>query len=126
MPFKRYEQYNTLWAECPSRHVLEMIADKWTVMVIYSLSKGTARHSQLMHAISGISQKMLTQTLRQLEASGLVKRTVYAVVPPKVEYSLTPLGETLLEPVAAIKKWAEDHIEEIETAQEQFETQPAR
>lgn len=126
MAIQRYDEYNTLWANCPSRHVLEMIADKWTVMVIYSLSKGTARHSELMHMISGISQKMLTQTLRHLEAGGLVRRTVYAVVPPRVEYALTPLGETLLEPVAAIKKWAEDHIEEIAAAQEQFEAQPGR
>jgi DNA-binding HxlR family transcriptional regulator len=123
MAFRRYEQYNTLWENCPSREVLNMIADKWTVMVIYALSKGTARHSYLLHSISGISQKMLTQTLRQLEASGLVSRTVYPVVPPKVEYSLTPLGESLLEPVTALKQWAESHMEDIIVAQEHFEAQ---
>ena len=122
MPFQRFDQYNTLWEHCPSREVLNLIANKWTVMVIYALSKGTARHSELRHSISGISQKMLTQTLRQLEASGLVKRTVYPVVPPKVEYSLTPLGKSLLEPVAVLKQWAENHMEEIIVAQEHFET----
>src|SRR5574341_1284435 len=101
MPFQRFDQYNTLWENCPSREVLNMIADKWTVMVVYALSKGTTRHNQLLHSISGISQKMLTQTLRQLEASGLVRRIVYPVVPPKVEYSLTLLGISLLEPVTA-------------------------
>lgn len=124
MPFQRFDQYNTLWENCPSREVLNMIADKWTVMVIYALSKGTARHSQLLHSISGISQKMLTQTLRQLEASGLVTRMVYPVVPPKVEYCLTPLGNSLLEPVTALKRWAENHMEEIIVAQEHFEAQP--
>jgi DNA-binding HxlR family transcriptional regulator len=123
VPLQRYEQYNTLWDNCPSREVLNMIADKWTVMVIYALSKGTTRHSELLRSISGISQKMLTQTLRQLEASGLVQRTVYPVVPPKVEYALTPLGTSLLEPVTAIKQWAEDHMEDIIVAQERFETQ---
>ena len=123
MPFQRYEQYNTLWDNCPSREVLNMIADKWTVMVIYALSKGTTRHGKLLRSISGISQKMLTQTLRQLEASGLVQRTVYPVVPPKVEYALTTLGTSLLEPVTAIKEWAEDHMEEIIVAQEHFEAQ---
>jgi DNA-binding HxlR family transcriptional regulator len=124
MPFQRFDQYNTLWENCPSREVLNMIADKWTVMVIYALSKGTARHSQLLHSISGISQKMLTQTLRQLEASGLVTRTVYPVVPPKVEYCLTPLGNSLLEPVTALKQWAENHMEAIIVAREHFEAQP--
>lgn len=124
MPFQRFDQYNTLWENCPSREVLNMIADKWTVMVIYALAKGTARHSELLHSISGISQKMLTQTLRQLEASGLVKRTVYPVVPAKVEYCLTPLGKSLLEPVTALKQWAENHMEEIIVAQEHFEAQP--
>jgi DNA-binding HxlR family transcriptional regulator len=123
MPFQRFDQYNTFWENCPSREVLNMIADKWTVMVIYALSKGTARHSALLHSISGISQKMLTQTLRQLEASGLVQRTVYPVVPPKVEYCLTPLGKSLLEPVTALKQWAENHMEEIIGAQEYFEAQ---
>lgn len=125
MPFQRFEQYNTLWENCPSREVLNMIANKWTVMVIYALSKGTTRHSELRRSISGISQKMLTQRLRELEASGLVKRTVYPVVPPKVEYSLTRLGESLLEPVTALKQWAEGHMEEIIVAQEHFESSRA-
>jgi DNA-binding HxlR family transcriptional regulator len=117
---RRYEQYNILWSQCPSRMVIDLIADKWSIMVIYGLSKGTARHSDLHRMIAGISQKMLTQTLRRLEAHGLVKRTVYPVVPPKVEYTLTPLGESLLVPVTALKMWAEDNSDAIEDALDQF------
>jgi len=85
-------------ADCPTQRVLETIADKWSVIVIYALSKQeTRRYSELQRIIGGISQKMLTQTLRKLERDGLVERHVYPVVPPKVEYSLTPLGKTLTE-----------------------------
>lgn len=117
---RRYEQYNILWAQCPSRMVIDLIADKWTVMVVYGLSKGTARHSDLNRMIAGISQKMLTQTLRRLEAHGLVERTVYPVVPPKVEYNLTPLGESLLVPISALKVWAEENSDAIEDALARF------
>lgn len=113
---RRYEEYNILWAACPSRMVIDLIANKWTVMVIYGLSKGRARHSDLRRMIAGISQKMLTQTLRRLEAHGLVEREVYPVVPPKVEYKLTALGESLLGPVSALKNWAEDNSDAIEAA----------
>jgi DNA-binding HxlR family transcriptional regulator len=117
---QRYEAYNVLWEACPSRMVIDLIADKWTMMVIYGLSKGTARHSDLHRMIAGISQKMLTQTLRRLEAHGLVDRTVYPVVPPKVEYNLTKLGESLLEPVTALKAWAEGNSDAIEDALERY------
>ncbi len=102
--------------KCGSQQVLERIADRWTALIIYALAKGTMRYSELYRAIGGISQKMLTQTLRSLERDGLVERKVYAVVPPKVEYSLTPLGETLIEPLRAICKWAEAHLEELQAA----------
>ena len=85
-------------ATCPTRRVLDLIADKWTTLVIYLLSDGTKRYGELQKAIGGISQKMLTQTLRRLEEDGLVKRTVFPVVPPRTEYELTPLGRTLQEP----------------------------
>lgn len=117
---RRYEEYNVLWSECPSRMVIDLIADKWTMLVIYALSKGTARHSELHRAIAGISQKMLTQTLRRLEAHGLVERTVYPVVPPKVEYNLTSLGQSLLVPVTALKTWAEENSDAIEDALDRF------
>ncbi|MBA2277133.1 MAG: helix-turn-helix transcriptional regulator [Chloroflexia bacterium] len=83
------------------------------MIVIKALAEGIQRYGALHREIGGISQKMLTQTLRSLERDGLVRRTVYPVVPPKVEYALTPLGETLIEPLAAIGAWAERHMDEI-------------
>ena len=109
-------------ADCPTQRVLETIADKWSVIVIYALSKQeTRRYSELQRIIGGISQKMLTQTLRKLERDGLVERHVYPVVPPKVEYSLTPLGKTLTELLKAICKWAEIHLDEIEAARVHYD-----
>ncbi len=102
--------------ECDSRKVLERIADKWTALIIHVLSGGTKRHNELRREISGVSQKMLTQTLRSLENDGLVNRKIYPVVPPRVEYSLTPLGRSLIEPLEAICHWAEKHLPELEAA----------
>ncbi len=105
---------SVLNARCLSRLVLERIADKWTALIIRVLSEGTHRYIELQRRIGGVSQKMLTQTLRSLERDGLVRRTVHPVVPPKVEYSLTPLGRTLIEPLHAICKWSEKHLAELE------------
>ncbi|HEY5704083.1 MAG TPA: helix-turn-helix domain-containing protein [Terrimicrobiaceae bacterium] len=102
--------------ECDSRKVLDRIADKWTALIIHVLSSGTKRHNELRRQISGISQKMLTQTLRSLENDGIVRRKIYPVVPPMVEYSLTPLGRSLIEPLEAICRWAEKHLPELEAA----------
>lgn len=99
--------------QCPSRAVLDRIADKWTSLVIYTLSDGTFRYGELERRIGGISQKMLTQTLRSLEDDGLVERKIYPVVPPHVEYSLTPLGRTLIEPLTAVCRWAERHLPQL-------------
>jgi DNA-binding HxlR family transcriptional regulator len=107
---------NVLSAQCPTRAVLDLIADKWTTLVIYLLSQGTKRYGQLQREIDGISQKMLTQTLRNLAEDGLVKRVVYPEVPPRTEYSLTPLGETLRKPLGSLCEWAETHIAEVEKA----------
>jgi DNA-binding HxlR family transcriptional regulator len=107
---------NVLSVQCPTRAVLDLIADKWTTLVIYVLSQGTRRFGQLEREIDGISQKMLTQTLRNLEGDGLVKRVVYPEVPPRTEYSLTPLGETLRKPLGSLCEWAETHIAEVEKA----------
>ena len=104
--------------ECDSRKVLDRIADKWTALIIHVLSSGTKRHGELRRQISEVSQKMLTQTLRSLEDDGLVNRKVYPVVPPMVEYSLTPLGRSLIEPLEAICRWAEEHLPELEAARE--------
>ena len=99
--------------DCPSRKVLERIADKWTSLVIYALAEGTMRYGELQRRVGGVSQKMLTQTLRSLEQDGLVARKIYPVVPPMVEYSLTPLGKTLIEPLTAIRRWAEQHLPKL-------------
>jgi DNA-binding HxlR family transcriptional regulator len=101
-------------ANCLSRVVLSRIADKWTALIIHVLSNGTHRYAALQREIGGISQKMLTQTLRSLERDGLVQRKVHPVVPPKVEYALTPLGRTLIEPLKAICHWAEKHLPQLE------------
>src|SRR4051812_16957184 len=101
-------------AQCPSRLVLDRIADKWTALIIHILARGTMRYVALQREIGGISQKMLTQTLRSLERDGLVRRTVYPVVPPKVEYDLTPLGRTLIEPLHGLCRWSEKHLAELE------------
>jgi DNA-binding HxlR family transcriptional regulator len=100
----------------PFQKVLGRLSNKWNVLVIRRLSRGTMRHSQLKRAIGNISQKMLTQTLRELERSGLVERKVYPVIPPKVEYSLTELGQTLLKPLEVFSAWAFEHNEDVENA----------
>lgn len=100
-------------ADCPAQRVLALIANKWTALVIHSLAPGTRRFGELTRTIGGISQKMLTQTLRALESNGLVSRTVHPVVPPHVDYDLTPLGRTLIPPLRAICRWAEEHESEI-------------
>jgi DNA-binding HxlR family transcriptional regulator len=115
---------NVYTGDCPTRQILDRIADKWTALVIGLLENGqTLRFSELQKRIGGISQKMLTQTLRNLERDGLVTRKVYAEVPPRVEYSLTPLGETLVTPLTAIRKWAEHHIDAVAQAQEEYDNQ---
>jgi DNA-binding HxlR family transcriptional regulator len=110
-------QWNVYEAACPTRLVLNRIADKWTVLVVSSLEHGTKRFSVLQREIGGVSQKMLTQTLRGLERDGLVIRTIYPTVPPKVEYTLTPLGQTLVSLLDAIRVWSETNIEEVTKAQ---------
>ncbi len=121
---RNYPEISVCNAECPSRQVLDLIADKWTAIAIYRLSKGTKRYSELQKEIGGISQKMLTQTLRSLERDGIVSRMVYPVIPPMVEYSLTPLGETLIEPLSQLCKWAETHIPEVEIARHKYDRGP--
>ncbi len=93
-------------ARCPSRVALDLIADKWAVLVAGCLVDGPKRHSWLRQRIGGISGKMLTRTLRELERAGLVERRIFPEVPPRVEYSLSPLGFSLREPVTALTDWA--------------------
>jgi DNA-binding HxlR family transcriptional regulator len=108
-------------ADCPTRQVLDLIADKWTVLIIFLLADQPKRFSELRRSINGISQKMLTQTLRSMERDGLVTRTVYAEVPPRVEYELTPLGKTLWLPIQGIINWSETHIDEVSSAQTAYD-----
>ena len=112
---------NLYQSDCPTRQVLDRIADKWTTLILGLLEGGPQRFSALQRGIGGISQKMLTQTLRGLERDGLVQRTIYPEVPPRVEYQLTTLGETLCGPIAAIQHWAENHIEEVIMAQNEYD-----
>lgn len=111
-------QPNVLSQSCESRQALERIADKWTCLIVYALLDGPRRHGELKRTIEGISQKMLTQTLRSMEADGLVTRTVIDVIPPHVEYGLTPLGQALSDPLVAICRWAMDHLPEMQAARE--------
>jgi DNA-binding HxlR family transcriptional regulator len=114
----KWDIYNE---RCPTRIVLDRIADKWTVLIVGALNGKTKRFGELRRAIGGVSQKMLTQTLRGLERDGLVFRKVYASVPPKVEYSLTDLGRTLVGILNAIGEWAETHIEKVLTARTEYD-----
>ncbi|MFG1641219.1 winged helix-turn-helix transcriptional regulator [Amycolatopsis sp. NPDC049252] len=100
-------------ADCPARLAIELLADKWTAVVLYGLSEGPVRHGDLAGLIGGVSRKMLTQTLRRLEAHGLVRRHAYAEVPPRVEYELTPLGATLIEPIHTLTEWARANGEAV-------------
>ena len=113
-------------AACPSRQALDRIADRWTTLIIGQLAQRPHRFGELRRAIDGISQKMLTQTLRGLERDGLVSRRVLPTTPVAVEYALTPLGETLIAPMAAIHAWAEAHVPEMLAARRAYEAQGVR
>jgi len=114
--------WNVLTATCPSRTSLARIANKWTAMIVIVLGRGRTRFRDLRTAVDGISGKVLTETLRDLERDGLVSRYVYAEVPPRVEYELTALGRTLHGPLLALGDWAEEHIAEVLEARERYDT----
>lgn len=107
------QPWNVFSAHCPTRLLLDRIANKWTVLVIDLLAPGPRRFSELRRSIEGISQKMLTQTLRAMEADGFVNRRVYATVPVTVEYSLTDLGRSLHAALGPLRQWAEGNIAEV-------------
>nr|WP_207222607.1 helix-turn-helix domain-containing protein [Herbihabitans rhizosphaerae] len=112
MPLKSDEDLND--PNCHTRLALDRIGDKWTVLVVLHLSRRSPRRfTELREAIAGIAPKVLTQTLRTLERDGIVTRTVYAEVPPKVTYDLTPLGASLRTPIAAIHRWAHHYMPEV-------------
>ncbi|MEU5875322.1 helix-turn-helix domain-containing protein [Glycomyces sp. NPDC047369] len=115
--------WNVLTKTCPSRTSLARIANKWTAMIVIVLGRGTTRFRDLRAQVEGISAKVLTETLRDLERDGLVARRVFAEVPPRVEYELTDLGRTLHGPLAALGQWAEAHIAEVLEARETYDRQ---
>jgi DNA-binding HxlR family transcriptional regulator len=105
---------NVLDPNCGSRRVLDMLADRWSILVIYGLQNKTMRFSELERLLGDISQKMLTQTLHKLERNGMVIRTAYPVVPPKVEYRLSPMGQSLVKTLSPLCHWAEVNLDTIE------------
>ncbi|MDQ1477994.1 MAG: hypothetical protein QOE62_3223 [Actinomycetota bacterium] len=111
--------------ECEVRTILDRIGDKWSLLVICLLADGTRRFGELRREIDGISQRMLTLTLRQLEREGLVTRTVFPVVPPRVDYELTELGSTLLDTIQALVAWAGKHGNEIIAARAAYDARAA-
>jgi DNA-binding HxlR family transcriptional regulator len=112
--------------ECPKiSQVLARVGEKWSVLIIIMLAARPHRFSELKRAIGGVSQRMLTLSLRGLERDGLVKRTVFPVVPPRVEYELTPLGRSLHMPVSALGEWARGHLAEIDAARDAFDRKEA-
>ncbi|AQZ68034.1 Transcriptional regulator, HxlR family [[Actinomadura] parvosata subsp. kistnae] len=115
------QAFDAFFAECPSRKLLDRLSDKWVTLVLTALSQGPRRYSDLSRRIAGVSQKMLTQTLRVLERDGLVARTITPSVPVRVDYELTPLGQSLMPLVAAIKSWAQEHIEDVEAARRRYD-----
>ena len=108
-------------AHCPSRQVLDRIGDRWTVLVLLLLSRGAMRYGELQRELSGISQKMLTQTLRAIERDGFATRTAYPEIPPRVVYGLTDLGHGLVEVLAPLNAWALEHIDDVGAARDDYD-----
>jgi DNA-binding HxlR family transcriptional regulator len=108
------------------REVLSRVGDKWSALLVNLLRDGPRRFNELRRSIEGISQRMLTLTLRELERDGLVLRTVYPTVPPRVEYELSALGKTLIEPIRALAEWAETHRHDIQAARIRYDAQAAQ
>ena len=116
---------NVFNAHCPARGVLELLAEKWALLLIHMLARGPARTSELRRQIGGISEKMLIQTLRRLERNGFVARQAYPEVPPRVEYSLTPLGASLSGPITLLDQWVEFNLPNVSAAQRAFDMRTA-
>jgi DNA-binding HxlR family transcriptional regulator len=112
--------------DCEVRQILDRIADKWSLLVIALLDNRTMRFNELRREIDGVSQRMLTHTLRQLERDGIVSRTVFPVVPPRVDYVLTPLGSSLHETIQALVTWTEAHQDRIATARAAYDARAMR
>lgn len=114
--------WNVMLETCPSRTSLARIANKWTAMIVIALSDGPLRFGEIQAAVQGISGKVLTDTLRALVRDGAVERRAYAEVPPRVEYRLTDLGQTLSEPLGALRAWAETHFDAVQAARDAYDS----
>ena len=114
---------NAYAAACPTRQILDRIGDKWAVLILILIRDEPMRFNALRRAIEGISQKMLSQVLKSLERDGLIKRRVFATVPVTVEYSITPLGQTLAAAVDPLRDWAEENLKEVQSAQRRYDAQ---
>ena len=112
---------NVFSKNCPTRMVLDRIADKWTLLLLRKISEKPMRFNQLRRDVEGVSQKVLSQTLKKLERDGLVSRQAFATVPVTVEYSITELGQTLTAVAVSISTWAETHIDQVLKAQENYD-----
>ena len=115
------QAFDAYFENCPSRRLLERISDKWVVLIMSQLADSSMRYSELTARIAGISAKMLTQTLRSLERDGLVNRHVTPSVPPRVDYELTGLGHSLSARIAPLKTWAENNMDTIQAARDQYD-----
>jgi DNA-binding HxlR family transcriptional regulator len=113
--------YNVYEDRCPTRLVLDRLADKWALLILDRLREGPVRFNHLRREIKGISQKVLSQTLKKLERDGLISRSVFPTVPVTVEYRLTPLGQTLTETVSALAHWAESNMDAVLAAQAAYD-----
>lgn len=117
--------WDVMQASCPSRVSLARIANKWTALIVIALTDGPLRFGELRDRVGGISPKVLTETLRDLERDGLLSRQAFAEMPPRVIYGLTDLGRTLHEPLEALARWAEDHTAEVHAARDAYDAEAA-
>ncbi|GAA4663106.1 MULTISPECIES: winged helix-turn-helix transcriptional regulator [Amycolatopsis] len=115
-PTARHDHHDVYSAQCPCREVLDLLANKWSALAIGALEEGPLRFGELQRRLQGVSPKVLTQTLRRLEEHGFVERTVYPAVPLHVEYSLTEPGQSVAEPLAALRSWVESNLDKLRTA----------
>jgi len=112
--------------DCPTRQLLDRIGDQWTVLIVLVLNDGPLRFTEIGKRVEGISQKMLTQTLRSLVRDGMLDRTAYPVIPPRVEYELTALGRQLVEPLSMLDRWARSHMDQVLEARDSFDQEHAQ
>lgn len=115
------QTYDVFENHCPARMVLDRLADKWALLILNRLKDGPVRFNSIRRNIKGISQKVLSQTLKKLERDGIISRAVFPTVPVTVEYALTPLGHTLTETVDALAHWAEHHMDSVVAAQQAYD-----